>query len=381
MEQLPGQLAVIENAYQTICDYDWLEKAYRHARKGKRYRTEVLRFTDNLEGHLLNISREMLAETYRIGPYRHLWVYIPKKRLVMALGFSDRIVQWSVYQLLNPFYDRLFIEDSYACRVGKGSHKAADKLQYWLRQVDRKPGPGWYYLKLDISKYFYRVNHDILLQILSYRIKDKQLLAFLSTVINCEFEPFGLPPGRKPDDTAIDEWLYDTGMPIGNLTSQLFANIYLNELDQFCKHTLRIHYFLRYMDDVIILAQSKEQLHQWHRAIGAYLHDVLALDLNDKTAIRPISMGIEFVGVRTWATHCQLRKSTVRRLKNEVRAISGRLAVGTLSPEDFKRRAVSINGLLTHTNSASLRWRLNQIYIHTMDKAKEAANEPNPTPF
>ena len=286
----------------------------------------------------------------------------------MALRYPDRIVQWSLYQYLNPIYDKLFIEDSYACRKDKGSHKAAQRLQYWMRQVSRKPDAKWYYLKLDISKFFYRVNHAKLLEILSRRIKDPELMRFLDSVINSRAEAFGLPRGKTPQDTPPEEWLYDVGMPIGNLTSQLFANIYMNELDQYAKHVLHIHYYIRYMDDVIVLAETKEQLQEWKERIEAFLRDELFLDLNDKTCIRPVSMGIEFVGVRIYATHMKLRKSTVGRLKREVKKITEMYATGEMSKEDFDRRVASINVLLAHTQSASLRGRLNLIYRDTMQK-------------
>lgn len=342
-------------------------EADHNARKGKRYRAEVLAFTAELERNIFEIQAAMLGGTYVLGPYRKLWVYVPKKRLVMALKYSDRIVQWSLYQYLNPIYDRLFIEDSYACRKGKGSHRAAERLQYWVRQVSRKPG-DWYYLKLDISKFFYRVSHEKLLKILSKRIKDPQLMAFLEKVVNSHTQAFGLPRGKAPQDTPPGEWLYDVGMPIGNLTSQLFANIYLNELDQFAKHVLHIHYYVRYMDDIIILAPDKETLHRWKAEIEAFLHEELELDLNSKTCIRPVRMGIEFVGVRIWATHMKLRKSSVGRLKREVRQITELYATGQMSKEDFDRRVASIKGLLEHTESASLRGRLNLIYFDTMKK-------------
>lgn len=376
------EIATIRDAWPVVCSFGWLLEANRHARKGKRYRAEVLGFTARLEDNLFAIQQGMMDGSYELGPYRKLWVYVPKKRLVMALAYPDRIVQWSLYQYLNPVYDKLFIEDSYACRVGKGSHKAAKRLQYWMRQVDRKPGPGWYCLKLDISKYFYRVNHEKLLSILERRIKDPDMMAFIRGVVNSTAEPFGLPRGRSPQDTQPEEWLYDVGMPIGNLTSQLFANIYLNELDQYCKHVLKIHFYIRYMDDVIILAQDKETLQRWKAAIETFLQNELALDLNDKTSIRPIRQGVEFVGVRIWATHMKLRKSTVRRLKREVRKISALYAAGDMSREGFERRVSSIRGLLKHTESESLRWRLNEIYRAEMEKAdqkklqKEAANEP-----
>lgn len=157
-------------------------------------------------------------------------------------------------------------------------------------------------------------------------------------------------------------------MPIGNLTSQLFANIYMNELDQYAKHVLHIHYYIRYMDDVIVLAETKEQLQEWKEKIEAFLRDELFLDLNDKTCIRPVSMGIEFVGVRIYATHMKLRKSTVGRLKREVKKITEMYATGEMSKEDFDRRVASIKGLLAHTQSASLRGRLNLIYRDTMQK-------------
>lgn len=166
MKHCQQEMTVIQNAWPVVCNFGWLIEADRNARKGKRYRAEVLNFTARLEDNLFTIQQGMMNGSYVLGPYRKLWVYVPKKRLVMALDYPDRIVQWSLYLYLNPLYDRLFIEDSYACRKDKGSHKAAKRLQYWMCQVQRKPGPGWYCLKLDISKYFYRVNHEKLLAIL-----------------------------------------------------------------------------------------------------------------------------------------------------------------------------------------------------------------------
>lgn len=365
------EIAVIDNAWKTICDFLWLCQAHKNARKGKRYRPEIMAFTARLEDWLYIIIENLQNGTYILGPYRKLWVFVPKKRLVMALPYPDRIVQWSIYQILNPFYDKMFIEDSYACRKGKGSHRAAARLQYWMRQVMRKPGRGYYYLKLDISKYFYRINHEVLLSVLAKRIKDERLLNLISSIVNSKAEPFGLPRGKAPQDVPPEEWLYEVGMPIGNLTSQLFANIYLNELDQYCKHVLKIHYYIRYMDDIVILAEDKETLHKWKAAIEAFLRDHLALDLNDKTAIRTVRMGIEFVGVRIWNTHMKLRKSTVRRIKREVKKITERYAAGKINRQSFDRRIASIRGLLEHTDTERLRMRLNSIYVTEMKKARK----------
>lgn len=186
----------IKNIYEKIYDFENLHKAWEEARKGKRYRDDVLIFNRNYEEQLINIQNHLIYETYEVGKYHTFYVYEPKKRLIMSLPFKDRIVQWAIYRQLFPLYEKTFIFDSYACRKGKGTHKAADRLQYWLRQTERKP-ERYYYLKMDISKYFYRVDHDILLKILARRIKDQRLLNLLEKIINCESMNFGLPPGER----------------------------------------------------------------------------------------------------------------------------------------------------------------------------------------
>ena len=147
------------------------------------------------------------------------YVYEPKKRLIMSLQFKDRVAQHAIYRQLNPLIEKQYIKDSYACRVGYGTHAAIDRLQGWMRQTERKP-EKYYYLKLDVSKYFYRIDHEILKNILARQIKDKQLLDLLAKIIDCEDTRFGLPMGADIGDVAFDEMLFGVGLPIGNLTSQ-----------------------------------------------------------------------------------------------------------------------------------------------------------------
>ena len=364
---MDNEKKTLRDVYDEMTSFPWLERAYRNARKQKRYRDEVLTFSNDLDANLLRIQVELKAGAFRFGPYRRHWVYVPKKRMVMALPFDSRIVQWAVYQELNPFFDRMMIEDSYACRVGKGSLAAAERLQYWLRFTEGKRGQ-WYALKLDISKYFYRVDHAVLLEILSARIQDERLMALLDRIINCDGERFGLPRFTDPDTLPEEEWLAEVGMPIGNLTSQLFANIYLNELDQFCKHALRIHHYVRYMDDVIILAPDKRTAHQWREEIGAFLAERLRLDLNRKTSVRPAKR-IEFVGFIVTARSLRLRKSTARRIKSAFRGICKRYFRGQMSREDFDRRTASYKGMIQRCEADGLRRRLNEIYIRAKGEA------------
>ena len=156
---------VLQNSFSNLIAFPRLEEANRNAKKQKRYRDEIIKFNNDLDANLLQIRDDLENECFKFGPYRKHWVSVPKRRLVMALPYASRIVQWAIYLELNPFYDRMMIEDSYACRKGKGSLAAAKRLQYWLQQAESKPCKQ-YVLKLDISKYFYRVDHAVLLDIL-----------------------------------------------------------------------------------------------------------------------------------------------------------------------------------------------------------------------
>jgi retron-type reverse transcriptase len=364
----------LDNVFHSMTSFERLNEAYRNARKKKRYRDEILNFSSDLDSNLLKIQKGLRNGKFRFGPYRKHWVYVPKKRLVMALPFESRIAQWVVYLELNPFYDKLMIEDSYACRKKKGSLKAAKRLQYWMQLAEDKPG-DWYYLKIDISKYFYRVDHEVLIEILGERIEDEQLMDLLRTIIDSDGEKFGLPRYKSAEEVVEEEWLGEVGMPIGNLTSQLFANIYLNELDQYCKHVLGIKMFVRYMDDVIIIAKSKAEALRYKAVVEKFLLERLHLDLNNKTAVRPLGK-IEFVGYIVEAKRMKLRKQTVRRIKSAFHGICKAYFTGELEKKEFDRRVASYKGMVKNVDNEKLKKRLNEIYLFEKKKAgklKEAA--------
>lgn len=354
-------MKTIKNLFEKIIDYENLYLAWESARKGKRYREEIMAFSDNLESNLIDIQNHLIYGTYKVGKYRPFYIYEPKKRLIMALPFRDRVVQWAIYRQLFPILNKQFIFDSYACRTGKGTQKAVARLQYWLRQTNRKP-QKFYYLKLDIAKYFYRVDHGVLEQFLRRKIKDERLVDLLVSIINSEEMKFGLPVGVDPDMCAAADRLANVGMPIGNLTSQMFANLYLHELDLFAKHKLGLHYYIRYMDDIIILHPDKKYLHAVKDEIETFLNDELRLQLNKKTAIRPCSMGIEFVGYRVWATHRKLKRKTALKIRHAVKGIKKKWERGEMTQEAFDRRIASYRGLLAYCNSYGLRQKLNKMF-------------------
>lgn len=351
--------------HEEVIDFGNLLKGHENASQSKHYRDENLSFEAHREDELIDLHNRLtyfpkdgvpgnhLESSYHVGKYRKKKIFEPKPRIVMALSYPDRVVQWAYYQKLNPLFDRQFITHSYGCRVGKGTTKAREQLQTWLRKVSRS-SKKWYVLKLDIAKYFYRVDHEVLMKILSRHIKDELILRDLYKLINCEDTAFGLPAGVQPELCKQEDWIYNRGMPIGNLTSQMFANIYLNELDQFCKHGLHIRYYIRYMDDIIILWPDKNELFQILAEIKRFLDEELRLELNKKTCIRPAWLPVTFVGAQITAKKIVMRKSTRKRMFRRMKFIKGLFEAGKIPFEKVNNTMQSYFGLIQHFTAGNL---------------------------
>jgi retron-type reverse transcriptase len=280
--------------YSDVYDFANLYDAYLKARKQKRYRGEVLQFSYNIEQGLLTLQQELKEKTYAVGKYRPFVIYEPKKRQIVALPFRDRIVQHALNTVIEPLFDRRMISDSFACRIGKGTHAAAKRVSYFMG----KPS-NIYYLKLDIKSFFASVDRNILKTIVCNIVEDKDILWLIDVIFNSSPVP---------------------GMPIGNLMSQLFANVYLHELDHHCKNALGVQYYIRYMDDVLILSHSKSYLQAILASITDFVSTHLALELNHKTGIGKCKDGIEFVGYRIWRNLRLIKKQSLTRMKKKVRA-------------------------------------------------------------
>lgn len=344
----------IKNVFDLIFSDENLYGAIQDASAGRRYHKDVLRVQYDCWDVIDTIQKHVRSGTYEIDRYYIFYVYEPKKRMIMSISFYHRIVQWAIYRVINPILVKGYIEDSYGCIPGRGSLSAMKRLKYWVEAVEKKPGT-WYYLKLDISKYFYRISHEVLKKILAKKIKDRRLLNVLYSIIDCKHTPFGLPPGKGPGEVPLEERLFDVGMPVGNLLSQVFANIYLDALDQFCKRVLRIHHYIRYMDDVIILSDSKAQLHEWKALISDFLERELRLSLNQKTCIRPISQGIEFVGYRIWPHYVTIRKSTTLQIKRAMARKVYEYSLGMIALADVTNTLMCYLGMLKHCDCQEFR--------------------------
>lgn len=355
----------IKRVYDLIFSMENLHAALEDASSGRRYQRDVLAFHFDAWEKLSSLREEVLSGGYCIEKYYIFYIHEPKLRMIMSISFRHRVVQWAIYRVVNPLLVPGYIRDTYGCIPGRGSLGAMKRLKYWLEKVSRKEGETWYFLKLDISKYFYRVSHRVLKRILAKKIKDERLLAVLYSIIECRHTPFGLPPGKKPEDVPLPERLYDVGMPIGNLLSQMFANLYLDVLDQFCKRILGIHMYIRYMDDVIALSNSKIQLREWKDRIGAFLESELELSLNNKTCIRPVGQGIEFVGYRVWAGRVIIRKSSTLRIKRNLAGVCAAYSRGEKSFLEVTQTFNSYIGMLNHTDSQALLDRIYQSVVLT----------------
>ena len=348
-------LEKLQHLKDRICSLENLYAAYFEAIKDKRYRDEIVRYTLDLDRNIFELREELLAETYVVGPYREFYVRYPKPRLVMALGFRDRIVQWAIYRQLNPYADKRFILHSYGCRKGKGTLAAAERLLDWLRLVCRKEDAAeWVIIKGDVSKYFYRVDHEISMEIYEEYTDDSWFLWLMHTIINNPDVPFGLPIGMRADDCPREQRIFEVGMPIGNLTSQETANIYLNRLDQYVKHVLRQHFYVRYMDDFIILCR-REEAQEILDTIEGFLFENLRLNISPKSRILPARQGCEFVGFMVTPHGLRLRKKTAKHIKSSLKHIAELYGQGAISFDRALDTVRSYIGMTKHCNGYNMR--------------------------
>lgn len=305
--------------YEQITNQDALLAAFHRAREGKRSHRACFEFERNLGTNLARMGTELRDRSYQPRPYNRFWVRDGRKpRLIEAPSFRDLVVQHAVYAVVAPILERRYIQTNFACRAGKGTHKAADWLQAAVR---RAPRTDWV-LHVDVRKFFYSIDRDVLQALLARVIKCPDMLRLLA---------------------AFAERDAPTGVPIGSLLSQTFANVYLNGLDQFCKRTLKIPDYARYMDDSVMLTPDRRQGLIWLKRIRHHL-GALHLEISHYT-LQPLRCGVNFVGFRTWASARFVRPYVITALRRDARR--GHLA-GVISRLGHARRTASFRPLLDY---------------------------------
>ncbi len=297
-----------KNLYSKVCSYENLELAFKKARKRKTLKQYVVEFEENLKDNLLQLQSELLLHSYKPSPLKTFILRDPKTRKISVSKFRDRVVHHAICNIIEPIFDKRFIYDSYANRKFKGVHSALKRFDYFKRKVTENGKKLrntcnnnqviGFVLKADIKHYFENIDHRTLLEILERRIKDKRLMWLIKRIL-------------ENHNTKIK----DKGMPLGNLTSQFFANVYLNELDQFVKYKLKAKYYLRYVDDFVILHPSKQQLEYYKAEIAQLLNKELKLSLHpDKCKIFSLYRGVNLLGFRVFYYFTLLRKRNINKL-------------------------------------------------------------------
>jgi len=288
--------------YSKLYSFKNLFLAYRKARKGKSKKYYVIEFEKDLENNLLKLLNELKNLTYKPSPLKNFMIRDPKLRKISKSEFKDRIVHHALYNIIEPIFDKIFIYDSYANKKNKGNSTALSRLQEFIRKVTKNNNKKAYYLKADIKHYFETVNHDILIDIIQNKVRDDDIINLIKLILKNHYS--------------------NLGMPLGNLTSQFFANIYLNELDYFIKHKLKVKYYIRYVDDFVILYNNKYILKHYKQEINNFLKSNLKIELHeDKSKIIQISKGINFLGYKNIYYYRILKKHKRKLIKNKLNII------------------------------------------------------------
>ena len=289
------------NLYQDLCSYENLELAFKKARKHKTLKPYIVEFEKNLQENLQTLRTELLLYSYRPHPLKTFIIHDPKIRKISKSEFRDRIVHHALVNVIEPIFDKSFIYDSYANRKTKGTLKALQRFDFFKRKISKNNTKFCYVLKADVKHYFDTVNHEILISIIKRKIKDKTGIWLIRQILS-----------------NFNTEVKGKGMPLGNLTSQFFANVYLNELDYFVKHDLKVKYYLRYVDDFIITDSNKEKLQYYQDQINEFLKPI-KLELHpDKSKIIRLDQGIGLLGFRVFYYHKLLKKSNIRKIQRKL---------------------------------------------------------------
>ncbi|MBR3722092.1 MAG: group II intron reverse transcriptase domain-containing protein [Selenomonadaceae bacterium] len=330
------------NLFSQVVTIDNLSIAFHNAAKGKHWQRQIKACEESKDELVEELRQSLIAHTFHTSPYRTKWIYEPKKRLIFILPFyPDRIVQHAIMQVLEPIWDKLMIHNSFACRRGKGQHKASDVCKEYAMKYE-------YCVQCDIRKFYPSIRHDLIKSLLRRKIKDKEMLWLLDDII----------------DSAEGE----RNVPIGNYLSQWLGNLFMNELDTFVKQELHVNAYLRYCDDFLIFGDDKTELKNIADKVEAFCNEVLDLTLSKKSLFHTYQ-GVDFVGYRHFKNGKVLvRKRTARRIMRKLKRLPEKVNERRIAKDKARSIVASAEGWLKHANTYNLReaielWRLKGMVI------------------
>jgi len=321
-----------------------LLQAWKEFKKCKNAKVDVAEFEFNLEDNLFLLHQELANKTYKPNLYQAFFVYDPKKRHIHKAIVQDRVLHQAVFRILYPIFDKHFIFNSYSSRIKKGTHKASKKLFVVLKKESKNWSLPVFALKCDIRKFFDSIDHHILFELMKKKVFDIDALWLVNEILK-SFE-------KHPN----------IGLPLGNVTSQLFANIYLNELDQFIKHKLKVKYYLRYADDFILISKNENLLMVYKKGIENFLKQNLKLELHpDKVFIKKLKSGVDFVGYVVLRNAVVLRTKTKKRIFKKLIKAKKELIIGKIDKDKFDEILNSYLGVLKHCKSFGIKRQIKKL--------------------
>ncbi len=323
--------------YDDIISTENLLYAWQEFERGKKKKSDVMEYKRYLMTNIINLHNSLKERTYTHGPYQHFIICDPKRRDIHKASVRDRLLHHAIYRKLYPFFDSAFIADSYSCRDNKGTHRALRRFDTFARKVGRNHTRTVWVLKCDIRKFFASVDHVVLLEILKERIQDEDVLKLLENLVG-SFETGDLV---FSENLKLRTKNRTRGLPLGNLTSQLLVNIYMNEFDQYVKHKLKTKYYIRYADDFVFMSHDKSEIEAVCEKSEAFLTYRLKLSLHpNKVFLTTLTSGVDFLGWAHFPYHKVLRTVTKKRMMRKV----------------YEKNMASYVGLLYHGNA----WRLQE---------------------
>lgn len=330
-----GDLLVTStHSYQDIISVENLLAAWQEFLRGKRKKQDVQEFEYNLMDNVLELHRDLKSKTYSHGSYHAFNISDPKPRNIHKASVRDRLLHHAIHRKLYLFFDKRFISDSYSCRVGKGTHKAMDNFRAYAYRVSKNHTHTTWVLKCDIRKFFASVDQKILMDIVARHIHDSDTVWLINQIVS-----------------SFNSGTSGKGLPLGNLTSQLLVNIYMNDFDQFAKHTLKAKYYIRYVDDFVFLSRDKKWLASLIPRIADFLDTKLALTLHpEKVYIKSFASGVDFLGWVHFPDHRVLRTAAKRKMLRTVKENKGN-----------RETVQSYLGLLSHGNAEKLRMEVERV--------------------
>jgi retron-type reverse transcriptase len=322
--------------------------ALQRCRRRKRYSTAAAEFDYDSMNNLLHLQRELVEDYWFPGPYYHFHITDPKPRKISAAPFRDRIVHHAIVNVLEPVFEPRFIFDSYACRRGKGTHKAILRAQQYLRRY------SWS-LKTDIVKFFPSIDHELLLQRICRTVRDPKVIKLLSTIIDSGQGVLAdeYIPSFFPGDDLFSQ-LRPRGLPIGNLTSQFFANVYLDSLDHYIREELRVPGYVRYADDLVLFGRSRQDMWNYRQSIAEFAASLRLRLHAHKTHVSPCTMPLNFLGMRISRHELRLRNSGIRRFTRRIRNLQMRLDSGRIAYSDVQNSLRAWLAHCAHANTTGL---------------------------